>query len=115
MGYVIGDCSLGNDLRFEIPANYEYGDLIDKDGFLFNATSSTIYIYCDDYPAYSFRLTSFSGVEYRTAASNYSYTDLPLKLDRSPVLRPALADVILFGTILISALLIICKGGAKRG
>lgn len=115
MGYVVGDCSLGDDLRFEIPANYEHGDLIEKDGQLFNATSSTIYIYCDEYPEYSFRLSSFSGVEYRTSANNYNYTSMPITIDYGPVLRPALSDVLLFGTLVISALLIICKGGAKRG
>lgn len=115
MGYVVGDCSLGKDLRFEIPSDYEYGDLIEKDGYLFNSTSGTVYIYCDDYPEYSFRLPSFSGVEYRTASSNYSYTDLPVSIDSAPVLRPALSDVLIFGILIISALLIICKGGARRG
>lgn len=115
MGYVVGDCSLGNDLRFEIPADYEQGDLIEKDGYLFNATSGTVYIYCEEFPDYSFRLSSFSGVEYRTSSSNYSYSDLPLSIDSVPVLRPALSDVLLFGILVISALLIVCKGGAKRG
>lgn len=114
MGYVVGDCSLGNDLRFEIPADYEHGDLIEKDGYLFNATSGTVYIYCDEYPEYSFRLPSFSGVEYRTASSNYSYTDIPVRIDSAPVLRPALSEVLLFGILVVSALMIICKGGAKR-
>lgn len=112
MGYVVGDCSLGDDLRFEIPANYENGDLIVKDGELFNNTSSTITIYCDNYPDYSFRLSAMSGLQYRT--DNYSYVDLPLTVDTGPVLSMALTDVVLFVGILISALLIICKGGAKR-
>lgn len=112
MGYVIGDCSLGNDLRFDIPADVDQGDLIVKDGVLFNATSSTIYLYCDDYPSYSFRLTSFSGLEYRT--DNYSYTSVPLMVDGVPFVSPRLTDVILFCTLLVCALLIICKGGAKR-
>lgn len=115
MGYVVGDCSLGQDLRFEVPSNYETGDLIDKDGYLFNCTSSTITIYCEEYPDYSFRLPGFSGLEYRTSANNYSYSELPLLLDSAPVLSPALTDVVLFATLVISALLIICKGGAKRG
>lgn len=115
MGYVVGDCSLGNDLRFEIPADYEQGDLIEKDGYLFNATSGTVYIYCEEFPDYSFRLSSFSGVEYRTSSSNYSYSDLPLSIDSVPVLRPSLSDVLLFGILVISALIIVCKGGAKRG
>lgn len=114
MGYVVGDCSLGDDLRFVIPADYEHGDLIEKDGYLFNATSGTVYIYCDEYPEYSFRLPSFSGVEYRTSSSNYSYTDMPVSIDSAPVLRPALVEVLLFGILVVSSLLIICKGGAKR-
>lgn len=112
MGYVIGDCSLGQDLRLEIPSNYEQGDLIVKDGHLFNNTSSAITVYCDAFPNYSFRLPAMSGLEYRT--DNYSYSDLSFSVDSGPFLSLSLADVVLFFGILISALLIICKGGSKR-
>lgn len=115
MGYVVGDCSLGYDLRFEIPSNYEQGSLIVKDGVLFNSTSSAITIYCEDYPDYTFRLSAWSGLEYRAgSSSSYSYVDLPLTVDTGPVLSLAAADVLLFAAVLISALIIICRGGAKR-
>ena len=115
MGYVVGDCSLGQDLRFEIPSNYEQGSLVIRDGKLFNSTSGTITIYCESFPDYSFRLSAWSGLEYRTSSSGgYSYVDLPLTVDTGPVLSLCSANVILFAAILISALIIICRGGAKR-
>lgn len=114
MGYVVGDCSLGQDLRFEIPSNYEQGSLIVKDGQLFNATSGTITIYCEAFPDYSFRLSPWDGLQYRTTSGSYSYVDLPLSVDSGPVLSLNSAHVMLFGAILISALMIICRGGAKR-
>lgn len=115
MGYVVGDCSLGQDLRFEIPSNYEQGSLIIKDGVLFNSTSGSITIYCERFPDYSFRLNAWSGLEYRSSsAGGYSYVDLPLKVDTGPVLSLRSSSVILFAAILISALIIICRGGAKR-
>lgn len=115
MGYVIGDCSLGQDLRFEIPSNYEEGSLIIKDGYLFNSTSSQITVYCERFPDYSFRIPAWDGLEYRTSSSGgYSYVDLPLSVDTGPVLALRSSSMILFAAILISALLIICRGGAKR-
>lgn len=112
MGYVTGDCSLGQDLLFEIPSNYELGSLVNKDGYLFNSTSGTITIYCDAYPDHDFRLPAWSGLTYRQ--SNYSYVDLPLSIDSGPILFPSVSQVALIFGLLISALIIICKGGAKR-
>lgn len=115
MGYVVGDCSLGQDLRFEIPSNYEEGSLIIRDGVLFNSTSGAITVYCESFPDYTFRLPAWSGLEYRTSSTGgYSYVDLPLSVDTGPVLSLRSSSVILFAAILISALLIICRGGAKR-
>lgn len=115
MGYVVGDCSLGQDLRFEIPSNYEQGSLIVRDGVLYNSTSGSITIYCDSFPDYSFRVPAMSGLEYRTSSgAGYTYNSLPLTVDSGPVLSLRAADVCLIGALLISALLIICKGGAKR-
>ena len=112
MGYFVGDCSLGQDLRFEVPSDIETGDLIVKDGYIFNSTSSSITVYCDSFPDYSFRVASMSGLEYRS--SNYSFTSLPLMVDQGPFLVPALYQVLIVGILLISALLIICRGGARR-
>lgn len=113
MNYVVGDCQLGEDLRLEIPNDVETGDLINKDGYLFNSTGSTINVYSDKYPEYSFRLPPMSGLQYR--ADNYTYVEIPFSIDFGPYLAMSLSHVFLFGTLLISALLIICKGGAKRG
>lgn len=112
MGYFVGDCSLGRDLRFEVPSNVTTGDLIVKDGQIYNTSSSSVTVYCDSFPDYSFRLPAMSGLEYRT--SNYSYTSLPLTVDSGPYLAPAIYQVLIFGIVLISALLIICKGGIRR-
>lgn len=112
MSYVVGDCSLGEDLKFDIPSDYVSGDLIDQHGYLFNPTSQTIYIYCSQYPDYSFRLPAMSGLEYRT--DSYSYVDLPLSIDYGPVLSMSIPSLLLAGILLICSLLIICKGGAKR-
>lgn len=115
MGYVIGDCALGEDLRFEIPSNYEQGSLTVRDGVLFNATSGSITVYCDSFPQYSFRVPAMSGLEYRTSSgAGYTYNSLPLTVDTGPVLALRAADICLIGALLISALLIICRGGAKR-
>lgn len=113
MNYVTGDCDLGVDLRFDIPSNIENGDLIVKDGYLFNATSSTITVYCEELPSYSFRLSPMSGLSYRE--NNYTYVDVPLSVDSGPFLSLSVANVVLVFGMIISALLIICRGGAKRG
>ena len=112
MGYVTGDCSLGENLIFEIPSNYESGSLVNRDGYLFNATTGSITIYCDEYPDHSFRLSAWSGLQYRFG--NQTWSDLPLSIDSGPILFPSAAQVVLIFGLLISALIIICKGGAKR-
>lgn len=112
MNNVTGDCFLGEDLTFVIPNNIEYGDLIVQDGELFNATSSSITVYCDQFPDYSFRVPAFSGLEYR--ADNYTWSSLPLYVDGGPSLSLSVSNVVLIGVLIISALIIICRGGAKR-
>lgn len=78
--YITGDSALGNDLTFYIPANYVTGSLTyDENGYLFNLTSSSIYLYCPAYPDYTIYASRFSGFQYRTD-SNYgsTYQDLNL-------------------------------------
>ncbi len=112
MGYVVGDCSLGQNIRLEIPSNFEHGDLINDDGYLFNSTSSSITVYCEQYPNYSFRLPAWSGLEYRS--NNNTYTSIPFSIDSGPYLTPGIPQLLLVAVLIISALIIICKGGAKR-
>lgn len=78
--YITGDSALGNGLTFYIPANYVSGSLTyDENGYLFNLTSSSIYLYCPDYPDYTIYASRFSGFQYRTD-SNYGTTYLDLNL-----------------------------------
>lgn len=115
--YVTGDSAMGNDLTFYIPSNYAAGSLTyDSSGNLFNLTSSSIYLYCPDYPDYTIYAPRFSGFQYRTDSSYGStYVDLKLRnisagnveiLEDSPSLILA-SDKIL---VMILAVLIIGVG-----
>lgn len=78
--YITGDSALGDGLTFYIPASFVSGSLTyDENGYLFNLTSSSIYLYCPDYPDYTIYASRFSGFQYRTD-SNYgtTYQDLNL-------------------------------------
>lgn len=76
--YITGDSSLGKGLTFYVPADYAAGSLTyDSSGNLFNLTSSSIYLYCPDYPEYTIYASRFSGFQYRRS-SGYDYVDLRL-------------------------------------
>lgn len=78
--YITGDSALGDGLTFYIPSNFVSGSLTyDENGYLFNLTSSSIYLYCPDYPDYTIYASRFSGFQYRTD-SNYGTTYLDLNL-----------------------------------
>lgn len=78
--YITGDSALGEDLTFYIPSGYAEGSLTyDENGYLFNLTSSSIYLYCPDYPDYTIYASRFSGFQYRTDSDYGSmYVDLQL-------------------------------------
>lgn len=78
--YITGDSALGNGLTFYIPASFVSGSLTyDENGYLFNLTSSSIYLYCPDYPDYIIYAPRFSVFQYRTDSSyGSSYVDLNL-------------------------------------
>lgn len=78
--YITADSSLGEGLTFYIPSGYAEGSLTyDENGYLFNLTSSSIYLYCPDYPDYTIYASRFSGFQYRTD-SNYGTTYVDLQL-----------------------------------
>ena len=79
--YVTGDSTMGNDLTFYVPSDYAVGCLTyDESGYLFNLTSSSIYLYCPDYPEYTIYAPRFSGFQWRSGSgSSYNYSDLNLK------------------------------------
>lgn len=72
------DCALGTGVEFYIPTTYAAGSLTyDSSGYLFNLTSSTIYLYSPSHPDYTFTANRFSGFTYR--ASNYDTRDLNIR------------------------------------
>lgn len=74
--YFVADCALGTGIKFYVPADFANGSLTyDDSGYLFNLTSSSIYLYCPDYPDYTIYAARFSGFQYRPG-SGYSYADL---------------------------------------
>lgn len=79
--YVTGDSALGSGLTFYVPADYAAGSLTyDSSGNLFNLTSSSVYLYCPDYPDYTIYAPRFSGFQYRSSSgSGYTYYDLNLR------------------------------------
>lgn len=79
--YITGNSALGDDLTFYVPSDYAAGSLTyDSSGNLFNLTSSSIYLYCPDYPDYTIYAPRFSAFQYRSGTgSGYTYVDLNLK------------------------------------
>ena len=77
--YVVGDSAIGQDLTFYVPSDYATGSLTYSGGYLFNLTSSSVYLYCPDYPDYTIYAPRFSVFQYRTN-DNYGTTYQPLNL-----------------------------------
>ncbi len=105
--YITGDSALGSGLTFYVPADHADGSLTyDDSGILFNLTSSSIYLYCPDYPGYTIYASRFSGFQYRPdSGSGYQYQDLNLRNvsdtnvqifveDPAPVLSAGLLHVV---------------------
>lgn len=78
--YITGDSALGKSLTFYVPSDYAAGSLTyDENGYLFNLTSSSVYLYCPDYPDYTIYASRLSGFQYRTDSGyGSSYVDLNL-------------------------------------
>lgn len=74
------DCALGSGVRFYIPADYSTGSLTyDSSGYLFNLTSSSVYLYSPDYPGYTIYAPRLSGFQYRSGSGGYDYTPLNVR------------------------------------
>lgn len=73
------DCALGSGVRLYIPADYSTGSLTyDSSGYLFNLTSSSVYLYSPDHPGYTIYAPRFSGFQYRSG-NGYDYSDLRVR------------------------------------
>lgn len=78
--YITADSALGEGLTFYVPSDYATGSLTyDENGYLFNLSGSSVYLYCPDYPDYTIYASRFSGFQYRTDV-NYGSSYVALKL-----------------------------------
>lgn len=75
LAYLDVTCNLGS-IRLYLPYGVDLAGVQLRDGLLFNTTNSTIYLYCPDYPDYSFSASRFQNVTYRTSGNNYNTVDL---------------------------------------
>lgn len=69
LAYLDVSCNLG-DIRFYLPYGVELGVMQIRDGMLYNVSNSTVYLYCPDYPGYTFSASRFSPVMYRVDGYN---------------------------------------------
>lgn len=72
LAYLDVSSNLG-DLRLYLPHGVELAVMQVRDGLLYNVSNTTVYLYCPDYPGYTFSASRFSPVMYRADGYN-SYT-----------------------------------------
>lgn len=123
--YFVADSALGNGLRFYVPAEFASGSLTyDSSGYLFNLTTSSIYLYCPDYPDYTIYAPRFSGFQYRTSNSS-GYTNVDLKvanvtdtnvelLQDDPVLLPDLQVLLIMLFVVAAVVAVALIFGPRR-
>lgn len=112
------DCDLGSDLEFIVPVGVQEGSLlITESGDIVNMSNSTIYLYCPAYPDYTFSLSRFSGVTYRSD-SGYNSVSLVLSdVSYSPVFTEQPFDLLTVFFLAVCAaccLIVAFFGGAKK-
>ncbi len=120
--YITGDSALGNGLTFYIQSDYASDSLTyDSSGNLFNLTSSSVYLYCVEYPSYTIYAPRFDVFQYRPDTSGYQYQDLNLHnvsatnvqiYDEDPPASPGTAQLlplILVAICILGAILIIFR------
>lgn len=69
LAYLDVSCNLG-DLRLYLPHGVELSVMQVRDGLLYNVSNTTVYLYCPDYPDYTFSASRFSPVMYRADGYN---------------------------------------------
>lgn len=103
LAYLDINCTLGS-IRLYLPYGVDLAGVQLRDGMLYNTTNSTIYLYCPDYPDYSFSASRFQNVTYRTSGSAYNSYDLSgVSIERSSVtLSQILPFIHVFALIFIT-------------
>lgn len=74
LAYLDISCNLGN-LRLYLPYGTDLSAVTVSDSRIYNLTSGTLYLYCPDYPDYTFYASRFSTLQYRTGSGS-SYNDI---------------------------------------
>lgn len=75
--YFVADCILGTELKFYVPVEWAYDRFAVNDiGSLVNMSNSTCYVYCPDFPDYTFSASRFGTFVYR--GDGYNSADLAL-------------------------------------
>lgn len=115
--YMLADCDLGYGLTFYVPADCAVDCLTyDDSGYLFNLSNDPVYLYCADYPFYTFyaprmsvfmyRNSSVAGVGYESLnLTNVTETNIQI-MDTHP---PAAVDVSRI-LVMIASILILGVG-----
>lgn len=67
--------SLG-DIRLYLPQDFDPDTLQLRDGKLFNTSNSTVYLFCPDFPEYTFSASRWGNLSYRTTGTNYQTVEL---------------------------------------
>lgn len=102
-------CSLGN-IRLYLPYGVELASFQLVDGALINKNSSTVYLYCPQFPNYTFTASRFSPVSYRD--SNYGNTMVlsGVEISGSSDILESYYPVIVTFCIIFIVLILIWKG-----
>lgn len=106
--YIVVDSSLG-EIRLYFPDGVSPSSFVVSKGALINMSNSTIYLYCPEYPDYTFSAARFSPLSYR--ADNYSSTVLSgvSLLDQSYSVDDYTDTIVIF-LLLFIAFVLVWKG-----
>lgn len=90
------------EITLYLPNGSSRDDLQLADGYLYNTTGSTLYLYCPQYPDYTFSASRFDTVYYRVNATGYSSVELAVTAVNSsvPDFENVLPFLILFAMFL---------------
>ncbi len=108
--YIVCDSPLGDGLRYYVDADYRDCLALNSAGVLINASQSTVYLYCPNYPDVSISAGRWSSFQIRESGYNTrdfvtsNYQDSNIVLDS---VSPALPST----SIILCVLLVVCLLG----
>lgn len=106
--YIVVDSSLG-EIRLYFPDGVSSSSFVVSKGALINMSNTTIYLYCPEYPDYTFSAGRFSPLSYR--GDNYNSTVLTgvSLLDQSYSVDDFTDTIVIF-LLLFIAFVLVWKG-----